>query len=47
MVTRTSHNVTSYVLYIACLVMATLRAEGNVMIGVMVTSPDYSHKPWQ
>ena len=34
-------------MHIACLVMATLRAERSVMIGVMVTSPDYSDKPWQ
>jgi len=31
----------------ACLVVATLRAEVNVMIGVMVPSTDYSDKPWQ
>jgi hypothetical protein len=34
-------------MYTASLVMVNLRAERNGMIGVMVTSTDYSDKPWQ
>jgi hypothetical protein len=46
MVMRTRTPMLRY-MYTACLVMANLRAERNGMVGVMVTSTDYSHKPWQ